>query len=324
MRKFGMRKKLIWFAIYVALFAWFGKDGQAQNPQVSATKLRGRTISTTAPTNGQVYQWDTVTLTWKPTTPSSGTAPCGPTVGEVQLYATATTLGCDTRYLVDTSGNGEMRAGTSLRFLGYGAMVSATDDISLYVGATDDSEYRLVDINIFVPPGGSTEKAATGVIIRAQADSGTKYFDTQVSFGVAEAVNGTGASPYAFGAEGHCTTAINCAVLADYNLFLANSITGETLLENTSASPHQLDVPATTQFATLGTYVAAGPIVSNDTADSNPFSLSKNAIADAAPGAGYASLKAVAGTNAGTCKIVIKAGTSTTPVTLIDNVGTGC
>lgn len=43
-----------------------------------------------------------------------------------------------------------------------------------------------------------------------------------------------------------------------------------------------------------------------------------------APGAGNVKLDAVAGTNAGTCKIIMYAGTSTTPVTIVDNVGAGC
>jgi hypothetical protein len=128
------------------------------------------------------------------------------------------------------------------------------------------------------------------------------------------------------GAEGHCATVNSCVkgTLTDYDFFLINGVTGETLLQNTSASAHQLSVPAVTQFATLGNYVAVGPIISNDTTGSNPLYLSKNAIADAAPGAGYVTFKAVAGTNSGTCKIVMKAGTSATPVTLVDNVGSGC
>jgi hypothetical protein len=43
-----------------------------------------------------------------------------------------------------------------------------------------------------------------------------------------------------------------------------------------------------------------------------------------APGAGQFRLLVAAGTNAGSCKLVSYAGTSTTPVTVIDNVGAGC
>ncbi len=178
-------------------------------------------------------------------------------------------------------------------------------------------------MGVFVPPG-ATDTAGIGITEIAKADHVTAYFDSQITWGSTDSTDSTMILPYVLGIEGHCTSPTNCATLADYDFFIANSITGETLLQNTSGAPHQLSVPAVTQFATLGNYVAAGPIISNDAADSNPFSLSKNAIADVAPGATYVSLKAVAGTNMGTCKIVIKAGTSATPVTLIDNVGSGC
>lgn len=43
-----------------------------------------------------------------------------------------------------------------------------------------------------------------------------------------------------------------------------------------------------------------------------------------APGAAFAKTYWVTGTNAGSCKLVGYAGTSTTPVTIVDNVGSGC
>lgn len=43
-----------------------------------------------------------------------------------------------------------------------------------------------------------------------------------------------------------------------------------------------------------------------------------------APGAGVCVNFFVAGTNGGTCKEQAMCGTSTTPVTIIDNVGSGC
>jgi hypothetical protein len=45
---------------------------------------------------------------------------------------------------------------------------------------------------------------------------------------------------------------------------------------------------------------------------------------NSAPGAALVKLTAEAGTTGGTCKIVARAGTSATPVTIIDNVGSGC
>jgi len=43
-----------------------------------------------------------------------------------------------------------------------------------------------------------------------------------------------------------------------------------------------------------------------------------------APGAGFVKMMWVAGTNAGTCKLIAYAGTSTTPGVILDNVGAGC
>lgn len=43
-----------------------------------------------------------------------------------------------------------------------------------------------------------------------------------------------------------------------------------------------------------------------------------------APGAGFGKMEWVAGTTGGSCKLIAYAGTSTTPVTIVDNVGSGC
>jgi hypothetical protein len=43
-----------------------------------------------------------------------------------------------------------------------------------------------------------------------------------------------------------------------------------------------------------------------------------------APGAGLVKIEVVAGINAGSCKLQAYAGTSATPVTILDNIGSGC
>lgn len=52
--------------------------------------------------------------------------------------------------------------------------------------------------------------------------------------------------------------------------------------------------------------------------------LSKITASGTSPGAGFMKFAVTAGTNVGTCKLIAYAGTSTTPVTIIDNVGAGC
>jgi len=54
------------------------------------------------------------------------------------------------------------------------------------------------------------------------------------------------------------------------------------------------------------------------------MSMTKMTASGTAPGAGKMRFEVVAGTTGGTCKLISYAGTSTTPTTVIDNVGSGC
>ena len=60
------------------------------------------------------------------------------------------------------------------------------------------------------------------------------------------------------------------------------------------------------------------------TLSTGEFALAKISASGTAPTAGFLKMEATAGTAGGSCKIIAYAGTSTTPVTLVDNVGTGC
>lgn len=62
-----------------------------------------------------------------------------------------------------------------------------------------------------------------------------------------------------------------------------------------------------------GSYVQAPTVV-----------FTKFGGAASAPGGGFGELQLIAGTNAGTCKLVAYAGTSATPAVLADNIGAGC
>lgn len=52
--------------------------------------------------------------------------------------------------------------------------------------------------------------------------------------------------------------------------------------------------------------------------------MAKISASGTAPSAGFAKFEWVAGTTGGTCKLISYAGTSTTPSTIVDNVGSGC
>jgi len=66
-----------------------------------------------------------------------------------------------------------------------------------------------------------------------------------------------------------------------------------------------------------------GSLASSTTSDGEQ-AMAKITASGTAPGAGFLKFEAVTGTNAGTCKIIAYAGTSTTPVTIVDNVGGSC
>lgn len=77
----------------------------------------------------------------------------------------------------------------------------------------------------------------------------------------------------------------------------------------------------TNSLATLGrlTIGSLTPV----TGQAGDYGFIKETDAAAAPGAGFCVLKTVAGTNSGSGKVLAYCGTSTTPVTIVDNVGGG-
>lgn len=77
--------------------------------------------------------------------------------------------------------------------------------------------------------------------------------------------------------------------------------------------------------ATVITHSGPGMIIGSTTLATTVGTLGMNKITTggAAPGAAGARLEVVCGTNAGTAKLQMFAGTSTTPVTVVDNVGAG-
>lgn len=95
---------------------------------------------------------------------------------------------------------------------------------------------------------------------------------------------------------------------------LPNSLTlagvdGKTLTVNNSLIITGTD-GSTIAFGTGGTVLY-----------NNNLLIPKTTPVGAAPGTGFALIQAVAGSIAGTCKIIIYAGTSSTPITIVDNVG---
>jgi hypothetical protein len=85
---------------------------------------------------------------------------------------------------------------------------------------------------------------------------------------------------------------------------------------NATATNAALTISGTGQGVTVGSATPA-------TGQRGDLAQIKETDAAAAPGAGYAVLKWVAG-SAGSCNLIAYAGTSTTPVTIASTVGSGC
>lgn len=82
-------------------------------------------------------------------------------------------------------------------------------------------------------------------------------------------------------------------------------------------------VPKSTGIVKTAAAMQVGSATSA-TLSAGEFAHAKITASGIAPGAGFLKISAVAGTNAGTCKLIAYAGTSTTPVTIVDNVGASC
>lgn len=115
-------------------------------------------------------------------------------------------------------------------------------------------------------------------------------------------------------------------VLGTVTSFLTNT---NTAARTYTLPDKDLTVAGLIDFATppaIGNTTPAAGNFTDLTIDADvarPFRLKKSTAAVTAPAAGYGLLRWEVGTNAGTLKLVGYSGTSTTGVTIIDNVGTG-
>lgn len=130
----------------------------------------------------------------------------------------------------------------------------------------------------------------------------------------------------------------NAAASAALNLGLDASSTLPTLIPNQSSTSTGIGAQASgnvsvitggaenTRFTSTGLSTVGFHMIGSAT----PLTLTAGALgmqkitaSASAPGAAGVKLEAVCGTNAGTAKLIMYAGTSGTAVTVIDNVGTG-
>ena len=83
-----------------------GGDLSGTAASATVAKLRGRTVATTSPSNGQALVWNNGTSQWEPGTVSGGTGavPTGGTVGQVLTKASGTDYDAG---WADSAGGGE-------------------------------------------------------------------------------------------------------------------------------------------------------------------------------------------------------------------------
>jgi hypothetical protein len=117
-------------------------------------------------------------------------------------------------------------------------------------------------------------------------------------------------------------SSVNRARSANIQIVGTNSLDNVLLGPSTSASAVVIGDPAGIVPTRVTGTVSFGT--------SSPFTLSRGeiglavtALSERGPGPGAVKFAAACGTTAGTAKIVVYAGTSATPVTLLDNIGSG-
>jgi hypothetical protein len=117
----------------------------------------------------------------------------------------------------------------------------------------------------------------------------------------------------ASGANGHALTWFAAAAKPTWSIFSSDA-TGS------SATAKSIVLSPTTAY--VSTSVGVGGTGSLNLA-TGELGLFKEAASGSAPGAAGGKIELVCGTNSGTAKLIVYAGTSTTPATLLDNIGSG-
>jgi len=108
------------------------------------------------------------------------------------------------------------------------------------------------------------------------------------------------------------------ALGSDYMAFVVNGTDGIDVVSSVAGST--TDKVAAHWGTTGGWLIGAG----NPVMAQGELAGQKITASGSAPGAGFCKESWVAGTSGGTCKKIAYCGTSTTPTTIIDNVGSGC
>jgi len=215
--------------------------------------------------------------------------------------------------------------------------------------APQASGTNITGTNLTIEGGQSTGNAYGGKIllqVTTPGSSGTTLASSITSITASANVAGTGAgtvignndatSTPSFGAifspSGSGTNIGGGTFYIHGGSSTGNAIGGDVVFQTTQAGTsgtsqnsynNQMIIHGSSiGWVQVANFLAVGNIT--PTASQGEVALQKITASGTAPGAGSLKFETVAGTLAGTCKLIAYAGTSTTPSTILDNIGGGC
>lgn len=254
--------------------------------------------------------------------------------------------------LTDETGTGAAVFGNNPTFAGNGAasIAAALFNGTIFTGGNGTTTFPF----IFIQPAGTTAVTTwstngTGLGMNLASGCTGNFLDFRVSggaslFNVSCAGSATVSGNLTLGATSFGGWTGRSLVMSPANgtvEFLNNSSNGFTRLQfgGTTSSFGALQTNGTETDSELADGSARAPFgmsnlfasgfgligaSSGATESVGELAFAKETASGTAPAAGFFKLEAVAGTVGGTCKLIAYAGTSTTAVTVVDNVGTGC
>lgn len=210
--------------------------------------------------------------------------------------------------------------------VGYAALVNTTNSYNTAVGVYAGRGVTTGDSNTVIGHGALASLTGTANISNVAVGRGSMPNAVSAVQSVAvgtSALNGVTTGDYnvALGqAAGYSVTTTNGGVFLGYGAGFYE--TGSRKLFIDSDTGFRTN-EATARIQALIYGVFASTVAAQSVRVNGSFELAKMTDPATAPGADHAVLRVRCGTNAGTARLIVYAGTSTTPITITDNIGSG-
>jgi hypothetical protein len=160
-----------------------------------------------------------------------------------------------------------------------------------------------------------TGGSANGALQVGQANSGTPVAQT-IQFQSGSGTNISGQNAIILGS-------LSTGTGTDGDIILQTGVKNGGSNATAATATTALTIKGETQNINVATALTVGSSTAA-TLSTGETAGTKISASGTAPGAGYAKFEWTAGTTGGSCKLISYAGTSPTPVTIVDNVGSGC